>query len=187
MESLWDILPSFSLNKDYGFQSESIEEDRLIRVLQKTGTDIQGNAHDLEICSCSFQFLLLCFLPVGIRDRVQPSVKAGESDVRFRERSVLWFCTSFIAQIIACIHCFPHWATSIPFLGLLQIDSADSWLCQDLFQILIFLCTNSPRSSSKMGLYHLLSARAGSSPGLTLCLHRAQNSIGCRGARQKEE
>lgn len=90
------------------------------------------------------------FLPVGIRDRVQPSVKAGESDMRFRKRSVLWFCTPFIAQIIAYIHCFPHWATSIPFLAeTLQIDSADSWLCQDFFQILIFLSLITPTPSLK--------------------------------------
>ena len=105
------------------------------------------------------------FLPVGIRDSVQPSVKAGESNMKFRKRSVLWFCTSFIAQTIAYIHCFPHWTTSIPFPGLLQIDSADSWLCQDFFQILIFLCTDSPCSFSKMGLCRLLSAPAGSSSG----------------------
>ena len=51
MESLQDILLSFSLNKDYGFRSEGTEQDPLNRVLQKTGTDIQSNPHDLEICS----------------------------------------------------------------------------------------------------------------------------------------
>lgn len=127
------------------------------------------------------------FLPVRLQDRVQPSVKAGESDMRFRKRSVLWFCTSFIAQIIAYIHCFPHWTTSIPFLGLLRIDSADSRLCQDFFQIIIFLCTDSPHSFSEIRLCHLLSAPSGSPSGLTLCLCRAQNSIGCCGTKYNED
>lgn len=100
-------------------------------------------------------------------DKVQPSLKAGELDLRFSKRSVLWFFTSFIAQIIAYRHCFPLWTTSIPFLGLLQTDSADSQLCQESFQTLILLCSDSLRSFSETGLCHLLPAPAASSLVLT--------------------
>lgn len=71
--------------------------------------------------------------------------------MRFRKRSGLWFYTSFITQIIAYMHCFSCWTTAIPFLGLLQIDSADLQLCQNFFQVLVFLCTDFPYTFSEVG------------------------------------
>lgn len=87
--------------------------------------------------------------PVSIQDRVQSSVKAEELDMRFRKKSGLWFYTSFITQIIAYMHCFSHWTTAIPFLGLLQIDSADLQLCQNFYLMLIFLVPDFPHTFSK--------------------------------------
>lgn len=179
MGSLENILSSCSLSKNCDFHSESAEQDSLIQVWQKTGMNIRNTAHNLEICWCTN--------PVSIQGRVQSSVKAGESDIRFRKKSGLWFCTSFITQIIAYMHCFSHWTTAIPFLGPLQIDSADLQLSQNFFQVLIFLCTDFPHTFSKVGLCHLLSALAGSSSVFTLCLCRAQNSINRCGTKYKEE
>lgn len=179
MGSLQNTLSSCSLSKNCDFHSEGTEQVSLIQVWQKTGTNIQNTPHDLEICRCTN--------PVSIQDRVQSSVKAEESDVRFRKKSGLWFYTSFVTQIIAYMHCFSHWTTAIPFLGLLLFDSADLQLCQNFFQTLIFLCSDFPHTFSKVGLCHLLSALAGSSSVFTLCLCRAQNSINCSGTKYKEE
>lgn len=121
-------------------------------------------------------------LPLRTWDRVHSSVKAGESDMRFRKRLVSWVCTSFTAQVAADIHCFPHSTTSMPFLGFWQIGSALPGLLSDL-NFSVF----SPHYFSKMGLCHLLSSPAGCSLGLTLCLHKAQDNIGCCGTKHKKE
>ncbi|EOA98630.1 hypothetical protein Anapl_11660 [Anas platyrhynchos] len=51
--------------------------------------------------------------------------------------------------------------------GGMQTDSADSQLCQESFQTLILLCSDSLHSFSEMGLCHLLPAPAASSLVLT--------------------
>jgi len=58
-------------------------------------------------------------LPARMWDGVQHAVQVTESDMRFSKGSLLWLCTSFIAQIIAYRHQFPRWTTSMAFLGLL--------------------------------------------------------------------